>query len=235
MYSKPIAGREEIMESRLLTAVSACVLTLTSLSANAGLISRLQGIFKARRLIVYLLCFLPAHASAAIVFEFESPCTDFIRSAECTFFGLGSSDLVTGGFLVEDQFGSPGAISNLTNDQYQLIFTFGNQSFTEQDAVGTFNFLVSLDGAAISSILGNFQNENGAQLSLLTVSTANIALDGHQADTFGGGGGCMLAENSDLFTNPVPLPASLWLLLSAVSTLGFLMPRNNRSASRAKL
>jgi len=162
-----------------------------------------------------LLCFgLPTHATAAIVFEFESPCTDFIRNTECAFFGLGSSDLVTGGFLVEDQFGAPGAISNLTNDQYQLIFTFGNQSFTEQDAVGTFNFLVSLDGAAISSILGNFENANGAQLSLLTVSTANIALDGHQADTFGGGGGWMLAENSDLFT--VPLPAAVWLFGSGL-------------------
>lgn len=182
------------------------------------------------QLVVCLLFCLPVHASAAVVFEFESPCTDFIRNGECTFFGLGSSDLVTGGFLVDAQFGAPGAIISLTNDQYQLIFTFGNQSFTEQDAVGPFNFLVSLDGRAISSILGNFQNSNGAQLSLLTVSTANVALDGHEADTFGGGGGWVLAENSDLFTNPVPLPASLWLFLSALGTLGFMQHRNNRSA-----
>jgi hypothetical protein len=220
-------------KSRLLGAVRAFLNTFTFLSANAELVSRLRCILKARRLIAYLLCCLPAHAPAAIVFEFESPCTDFIRNAECAFFALGSSDLVTGGFLVEDQFGAPGAISNLTNDEYQLIFTFGNQSFTEQDAVGTFNFLVSLDGAAISSILGNFQNANGAQLSLLTVSTANIALDGHQADTFGGGGGWMLAENSDLFTNPVPLPASFWLLLSAVSTLGLILRRNNLRVSNS--
>lgn len=218
-------------ESSLLGTARAFLNTFTFVSGNAELVSRLRGILKARRLFVYLLCCLPAYASAAIVFEFESPCTDFIRNTECTFFGLGSSDLVTGGFLVEDQFGAPGAISNLANDEYQLIFTFGNQAFTEQDAVGTFNFLVSLDGAAISSILGNFQNANGAQLSLLTVSTANVALDGHQADTFGGGGGgWMLAENSDLFTNPVPLPASFWLLLSAVSTLCLILRRNNRIA-----
>ena len=61
------------------------------------------------RLIVCLLFYLPVQVSAAVVFEFESPCTDFIRNTECAFFGLGSSDLVTGGFLVEDQFGAPGA------------------------------------------------------------------------------------------------------------------------------
>ncbi len=183
------------------------------------------------RLIVCLLCYLPVQASAAIVFEFESVCTDSIRNMDCAFFGLDGGDPVTGGFIVEDQFGAPGAISNLSNDQYQLSFTFGSQSFTEQDAIGTFNFLVSIDGAALSSILANFQNANGAQLTLLTVSTANIALDGHEADTFGGGGGWMLAEGSDVFTSPVPLPASLWLFLSAVSTLGFMLRRNGRSGA----
>ena len=222
-------------ESRLLGAVRAFLTRFTFPSAKAELVPRLWSILKARQLIVYLLCCLPVRASAAIVFEFESPCTDFVRNTDCGFFGLGGSDLVTGGFLVEDQFGAPGAISNLTNDQYQFIFTFGNQSFTEQDAVGTFNFLVSLDGAAISSILGNFQNENGAQLSLLTVSTANIALDGHEADTFGGGGGWTLAEDSGPFTDPVPLPASIWLFLSAAGTLGFILRRNDRSSSPAGL
>jgi len=178
-----------------------------------------------KRLLVCLLCYLPAQVSAAVIFEFESICTDFIRNSECAFFGLGSSDLVTGSFIVEDQFGAPGAISNLTNDQYQLSFTFGDQSFTEQDATGPLSFLVNLDGDGISSILGNFQNANGAHLTFLTVTTVNIDLDGHEADTFGGGGQWMLAEGSDLFTNPVPLPASLWLFLSAVSMLGFMLRR----------
>jgi hypothetical protein len=220
-------------ESRLLGAVCAFLTSFSFPSARAERVSRLWGILRAREWIVCVLCCLSAHASAAIVFEFESPCTDTRRNTECAFFGLGSSDLVTGGLLVEDQFGAPGTISNLTNDQYQFIFTFGNQSFTEQDAVGTFNFLVSLDGMAISSILGNFQNANGAQLSLLTVSTANIALDGHEADTFGGGGGWTLAEDSGPFTDPVPLPASIWLFLSAVGTLGFILRRNDRSSSPA--
>ena len=128
---------------------------------------------------------------------------------------------------MEDQFGAPGAISTLNNDQYQLIFTFGNQTFTEQDATGPLSFLVSLDGSGFSSILGNFQNSNVARLTFLTLTTVNIELDGHEADTFGGGGQWMLAEDSDLFTNPVPLPASLWLFLSALSTLGFMLRRKN--------
>lgn len=173
-----------------------------------------------KRFLISFLFYFPVQASAAIVFEFESVCTDFIRNTECAFFGLGVSDLVTGGLVVEDQFGAPGEISFLTNDQYQLVFTFGNQSFTEQDATGTLGFNVIADGSGISSILANFQNVNGAQLTLLTLVTANIAFDGREADTFGGGGGWTLAPGSDVFTELVPLPASIWLFLSAISMLG---------------
>ena len=179
-----------------------------------------------KRLLVCLLCYLPAQVSAAIIFEFESVCTDF-RNNECAFFGLGASDPVTGGFTVEDQFGAPGEISFLSNDQYQLVFTFGNQSFTEQDATGPLGFNVNSQDSGISSILGNFLNLNGAQLTLLTVSTTNIALDGHEADTIGGGGVWMLAEGSDLFTAPVPLPASIWLFLSAAGMLGVVVKRHS--------
>jgi hypothetical protein len=181
-------------------------------------------------MFVYWLCCIPVNVTKAIVFEFESTCTDSIRNTECAFFGLADTDLVTGAFRVDDQFGSPGAISNLSIDQYELIFSFGNQSFTEQDAAGTFNFLVSLDGAALSSILGNFRNANGTELRLLTVTTANVALDGHEADTFGGGGAWVLAEGSDIFTDPVPLPASLWLFMS---TLGALILNSRRDRGRA--
>jgi hypothetical protein len=181
-----------------------------------------------KRLLVCLLFYLPAHVSAAIIFEFESVCTDFIRNTECAFFGLGATDPVTGGFIVEDQFGAPGAISFLSNDQYQLIFTFGNQSFTEQDATGPLGFNVNIVGSGFSSILGNFQNANGAQLTLLTVVTGNIALNGFEADTFGGGGGWVLAEGSDLFTQSVPLPASIWLFLSAAGMLGVFVKSNKK-------
>ena len=176
-----------------------------------------------KRLFFCLLCYLPAQVSAAIIFEFESVCTD-IRNTECALFGLGDTDPVTGGFIVEDQFGAPGAISFLSNDQYQLVFSFGNQSFTEQDATGPLGFNVNAQGSGFSSILGNFQNANGAQLTLLTVTTVNIALNGFEADTFGGGGGWVLAEGSDLFT--VPLPASIWLFLSAAGMLGVVVKCN---------
>lgn len=69
------------------------------------------------RLIVCLLCYLPAQASAAIVFEFESTCTVLFRNMDCAFFGLDGGDPVTGGFIVEDQFGAPGTISFLSNEQ----------------------------------------------------------------------------------------------------------------------
>jgi hypothetical protein len=174
----------------------------------------------ARLLLVCLLFCLPSPLLAAIIFEYESVCTDNIRNTECAFFGLSDGDIVSGGFIVEDQFGSPSAISFLENDQYQLIFIFGNQSFTEQDATGPLGFNVTGDGSGFSSIIGNYQNANGAVLTLLTVTTVNIALDDHQADTFTGGGGWVLAEDSDLFTDPVPLPASIWLFLSALSLLG---------------
>ncbi|MGB5397822.1 MAG: hypothetical protein WBN96_11790 [Gammaproteobacteria bacterium] len=162
---------------------------------------------------------MPVNALAAVIFEFESVCTDDIRNIECAHFGLTGSDLVTGGFRVDDAFGAPGAISFLDNDQYELIFNFGNQSFTEQDATGPLGFNVRLDGAGFSSILGNFENANGAQLTFLTLTTVNISLGGMQADTFGGGGGWALAEGSDLFTNPVPLPASVWLFVSMLGVL----------------
>lgn len=180
-----------------------------------------------KRLLIGLLCYLPVQVPAAVIFEFESICTDFIRNSDCSYFGLGATDPVTGGFSVEDEFGEPGAISFLSKDQYQLVFTFGNQSFTEQDAIGQLGFNVNADGAGISSILGNFQNANGAQLTLLTVSTVNIALDGFEADTFGGGGAWVLAEGSDVFTAPVPLPASIWLFLSVISMLGVFVKRSN--------
>lgn len=172
----------------IFSAVNTYATTPASVSANTGLMSHLRCICKAWHTVVFLFCLIPAHAFAAIIFEFESSCTDFIRNTECAYFGLESSDTVTGGFIVEDQFGAPGAISTLNNDQYQLIFTFGNQTFTEQDATGPLSFLVSLDGSGFSSILGNFQNSNVARLTFLTLTTVNIELDGHEADTFGGGG-----------------------------------------------
>jgi len=180
----------------------------------------MEGNTVSKLLLVCLFFCLPAPVLAAIIFEYESVCTDDIRNTECAFFGLGDGDIVSGGFIVEDQFGSPGAISFLENDQYQLTFTFGDQSFTEQDATGPLGFNVTADGSGFSSIIGNYQNANGAVLTLLTVTTVNIALDDHQADTFAGGGGWVLAEDSDLFTDPVPLPASIWLFLSALSLLG---------------
>jgi hypothetical protein len=176
-----------------------------------------------KSLIIYLFCLFPLNALAAIVFEFNASCTDLLRNTDCAYFGLNGGDPVTGGFQVDDAFGASGAISLLENDQYQLIFNFGNQSFTEADATSLFGFNVSADGAGFSSIVGNFTNANGAELTLLTLTTANIALDGSEADTFGGGGGWALAEGSDLFT--VPLPASAWLFVSAISLLGSLARR----------
>jgi hypothetical protein len=177
-----------------------------------------------KRWILYLFCSVPVSASGAVVFEFESVCTAGHRNTDCSFFGLNDGDPVTGVFMVDEALGAPGAISSLSSDQYQLSFTFGSQSFTEQDATSTFNFLVSGSGAALSSMLGNFENANGAQLTLLTVATANLALAGHEADTFGGGGGWTLAEGSNPFPAAIPVPASLWLLLSGLSALS-LLPR----------
>lgn len=178
-----------------------------------------------KRWILYLVCSVPVSVSGAVVFEFESVCTATIRNTDCGFFGLSDGDPVTGAFRVDDALGAPGAISSLSSDQYRLIFTFGNQSFTEQDATSTFSFLVSGSGAALSSMLGNFENANGAQLTLLTVTTANVALAGHEADTFGGGGGWTLAEGSGPFAAAIPVPASLWLLLSGLSALSLLSRR----------
>ena len=56
---------------------------------------------------------------------------------------------------------------------------------------------------------------------------------GVHIDTFGGGGGWTLAEDSGPFTDPVPLPASIWLFLSAVGTLGCILRRNDRRSSPA--
>ena len=158
--------------------------------------------------------------AAPVVFEFESTCTDFIRHTDCSYFGLSATDTVSGGFVVEDQYGAPGAISWLSNDQYQLIFQFGNQAFSEQDAISVLGFNVTADGSGFSSIIGTFENQNGAVLTFLTLTTVNIALSGYEADTFGGSGRWALAEGSDLFTSPVPLPPAQWLMALSLSLLG---------------
>lgn len=165
-----------------------------------------------------------AVAAATVVFEFSGTCTN-LRATDCAAFGLDFGEAVTGGFQVEASLGQPGAVSLLNNDQYLFTFTFGNQTFTQRDARGLFAFNVSGDGASISSIAGSFRNPDGAELRTLTIITTSVVWGEFEADTFtfgidAAGKGWKLTEDSDLFTHPVPLPPSAWLLACALLGLG---------------
>lgn len=183
------------------------------------------------RLLALLLCCGAPGVGAEVIFEFEGPCTTHLLNTDCAYFGLNHGDPVSGGFKLAAEDGSPGHISMLTKDQYTLKFTFGDQHFTEQDAVSALFFNVNLDGAGFSSIAGSFVNAAGAKLTFLTVSTVNIALDGFEADTFDGGGRWRLAEDSDLFS-PVPLPSAGVLFGTALAAL--YMRRRARGSSRSR-
>ncbi len=164
-----------------------------------------------------LLVPIPARA-ATVIFEFSSACTD-LRNTECAAFGLATGDAVSGGFQLDAALGTPGSILFLANDAYEFRFTFGDQQFTEADATSALGINIAQDGASFSSIVGNFRNANGAELTLLTVTTVNIALGAAEADTFGGGGAWLLSEDSDLFTSPVPLPPTAWMFAPALGAL----------------
>ncbi|MGE0385816.1 MAG: hypothetical protein AB7Q97_13875 [Gammaproteobacteria bacterium] len=179
-------------------------------------------------LFALLLCAPQPAAAATVVFEFTGTCTA-LRNADCAAFGLAVGDAVSGGFQVDASLGQPGAVSLLDNDQYLFKFTFGNQTFTQEDSISKFGFNVSADGASISSIVGAFRNANGAELKALTIITVNVALGQSEADTFTFtdtiGKGWKLADDSSLFVDPVPLPAGGWLLASALLGLGGLHSR----------
>ncbi|TGD76049.1 hypothetical protein E4634_00405 [Mangrovimicrobium sediminis] len=165
----------------------------------------------------FLLVSIPARA-ATVVFEFSSTCTD-LRNTDCAAFGLAAGETVSGGFQLDASLGTPGSILFLDKDAYEFRFTFGDQQFSEADATSALGINIAQDGASFSSIVGNFRNASGAELTLLTVTTVNIALGAAEADTFGGGGAWLLSEDSDLFTSPVPLPAAAWLFAPALGAL----------------
>ena len=162
----------------------------------------------------------PIHAE--VVFVYEGACTD-INRADCAAFGLQPGDEVKGFINVATEFGEPGAISNLTAEQYDFGFEFGQYTFSQQGALGVFSFLVSGDGMRITSMLGSYRSHENPDivLALLTPSTVQIARGRRftpgftRADTFGDGAAWELGDNSDIFTPPaeVPLPASAGLLL----------------------
>ncbi|MCP5145559.1 MAG: hypothetical protein H6978_12200 [Gammaproteobacteria bacterium] len=184
-------------------------------------------------LLVTLMSVVPQAATAAtVIFEFFGACTA-LRNIDCAAFGLDFDDAVTGGFQVDASLGQPGAVSLLTSDQYLFAFTFGNQHFAQDDALGLFAFNVSGDGASISSIAGSFRNAAGAVLSTITITTTNVALGEFEADTFtfgtaAIGRGWKLSENSDLFVAPVPLPASVWMMAGALLSFARMRARAGR-------
>lgn len=175
-------------------------------------------------------------AAGTVIFEFTGNCTPF-GDADCTAFGLLHGDPLSGGFQLDASLGGPGAVSMLEKDQYLFVFTFGNQRFNQDDAITKFGFNVSLDGAAISSISGVFRNAAGATLTLLLPSTVKVVLGEFEADsfTFGSdaiGKGWQLSSNSDLFLEPVPLPAGLGMMASALLSVGALrvLQKSRRSS-----
>jgi len=180
------------------------------------------------RLLALLACCIAPTVGAEVIFEFEGGCTTHIRNTDCAYFGLDEGDLVSGAFKVDTEAGSPGRISMLTADQYEMRFTFGNQHFTEQDALIKLGFNVSLDGAGFTSISGFFRNAAGAQLMFLTLDTVSIELNGFEADTFDGDGRWRLAPDSDVFS-PVPLPPAAAMLATAFAVLPLLRRARRRS------
>ncbi len=168
-------------------------------------------------LILFTLI-LPTRAFAVLV-EFESTCNDdapFVSGSNgsCALFGLGPTDTVTGAFSFDDSLYTPGQGQSLASDQYDFLFQFGNQSFTEADNTLALSFLISNNGITISSIAGVFVNASGAQLNLLTPSTVRILLGGNGADTFGEGYAWAVTPPPQ-----VPVPAALWLFLSGLGLL----------------
>lgn len=178
--------------------------------------------------LILLLMLLPVHAGAVLV-EFSSTCNDdppFVSGANgnCALFGLAPTDTVSGFFSFSDTLFTPGAGQGLTSDQYDFLFTFGNQTFTEQDNTLDLGFIVSNNETSISSIAAIFINASGAQLNLLTPSTVRIVLGADGADTFGEGGSWSVTGPS-----AIPLPAAIWLFGSAL----VLLPLLRRGKARA--
>lgn len=176
-----------------------------------------------------LALWLPFNASAVLV-EFESTCNNdapFVAGStgNCALFGLSDTDTVSGYFTYDDSLYTPGSGISLQDDQYELFFEFGNQTFTEADNTLDLTFIVDNSGTTISSMAGVFVNAAGAQLSLLTPSTVRIRLGSEGADTFGEGSNWMV-------TGPtaIPLPAAIWLFGSVV----FMLPLLRRPGAAAK-
>jgi hypothetical protein len=167
---------------------------------------------------------LPYNASAVLV-EFESTCNNdapFVAGSNgnCALFGLSETDTVSGSFTYADALFTPGSGISLQNDQYEFLFTFGNQTFTEADNTLDLGFVVDSSGTVISSIAGVFINAADAQLNLLTPSTVRILLGAEGADTFGEG-----AIWTVTGPTAIPLPAAIWLFVSGLFMSSLLIKR----------
>ena len=179
----------------------------------------------ARLLMLSLLLLCLPHNAAAVLVEFESTCnTDppFVAGStgNCALFELSDTDTVSGSFTYSDALFTPGTGVSLPDGEYDFLFVFGNQTFTDADNTLDLSFIVDSSGTAISSMSGVFVNAAGAQLSLLTSTTVRISLGSEGADTFGEGGVWSV-------TGPtaIPLPAAIWLFVSALLLSPLLIKR----------
>ena len=184
-----------------------------------------------RLLLLPLLALSIPYNAAAVLVEFESTCNadpPFVAGStgNCALFGLSDTDTVSGSFTYADALFTPGAGISLQNDQYEFLFTFGNQTFTEADNTLDLGFIVDSSGTAISSIAGVYVNAAGAQLSLLTPSTVRIQLGSEGADTFGEG-----AQWTVTGPSAIPLPAAIWLFISGLFALPLLAGRKQSAHS----
>lgn len=167
-----------------------------------------------------MLVALPFSATAATA-VFESTCNDdapFVAGStgNCVLFGLSSTDTVTGFFTFDDTLFTPGSGISLENTQYDFLFQFGNQTFTEEDNTLNLTFIVSNNGTTISSIAAGFVNAAGARLNLLTPSTVRIQLGDEGADTFGEASQWAVEGNV-----VVPIPAAIYLFSTSLAMLVF--------------
>ena len=163
---------------------------------------------------------LPATSIASVVFTYASTCNDdapFVSGSngDCAGFGLAETDTVSGSFTISLDDYTPGMGVSLDSSEYDFMFEFGNEIFTEGDASSAvpLGFVVSNTGLTLSSMAGIFINANGAQLSLLTPSTVRVVLNSLGADTFGEGGSWQTQGPV------VPLPPAVWLFASALISI----------------
>lgn len=168
-------------------------------------------------LVLFMALLVPVTSLSSVVFTYTSTCNNdapFVSGSngDCAAFGLAETDTVNGSFTISLDDYTPGFGVSLDSSEYDFLFEFGDQTFTEADVslAVPLSFVVSGSGLTISSIAGIFINANGAQLSLLTPPTVRVVLNALGADTFGEGGAWQTEGPI------VPLPPAIWLFASAL-------------------